>query len=50
MGHGAVDRHDGFSFVEVFRGGFVCVCVLLGVLLAGVMGLPLCLSSFFSPI
>ena len=43
MGHGAVDRHDGFAFVEVCRGGFdvvsgirvggvswwvyVCVCV-----------------------
>ena len=32
--------------------GCVCVCVyvLLGVLLTGVIGLPLCLSSFFSPI
>ena len=27
MGCGAVDRHDGFDFVEVCRGGFVCVCV-----------------------
>ena len=41
MGRGAVDRHDGFAFVEVCRGGFdvvggiqvgglslwVCVCV-----------------------
>ena len=27
MGHGAMDQHDGFAFVEVFRGGFVCVCV-----------------------
>ena len=27
MGRGAMDRHDGFAFVEVCRGGFVCVCV-----------------------
>ena len=26
---------------------WVCVCVLLGVLVTSVMGLPLCLSSFF---
>ena len=39
-------RHDGFAFVEVCCGGFVCVCVLL----VNVMGLPLCLSSFFSSI
>ena len=50
VGCGAVDRHDGFDFVEVCRGGFVCVCVCVCVLLADVMGLPLCLSSFFSPI
>ena len=46
VGRSVVDRHDGFAFVEVCRGGFMCVCVLL----ADVMGLPLCLSSFFSPI
>ena len=27
MGHGVVDRCDGLAFVEVCRGGFVCVCV-----------------------
>ena len=26
MGHGVVDRCDGLAFVEVCRGGFVCVC------------------------
>ena len=46
MGRGAVDQCDGLAFVEVCRGGFVCVCVLL----AGMMGLPLCLSSLFSSI
>ena len=46
MGRGAMDWHDGLAFVEVCRGEFVCVCVLL----AGVMGLPLYLSSFFSSI
>ena len=54
MGHGAMDQHDGFAFVEVFRGGFVCVFFLLG----GLIGngglecgfLPLYLSSFFSSI
>ena len=39
----------GLWVVGLGFGGFlcvcVCVCVLLGVLLAGVMGLPLCLSS-----
>ena len=48
MGRGAVDRCDGLAFVEVCRGGFVCVCVCVCVLLAGMMGLPLCLSSLFS--
>ena len=33
-----MDRRNGFAFVEVCRGGFVCV------FLANVMGLPL---SFF---
>ena len=36
-----MDRRNGFAFVEICRGGFVCV------FLANVMGLPLCLSSFF---
>ena len=27
VGRGVVDRRDGFAFVEVCRGGFVCVCV-----------------------
>ena len=27
VGCGAVDWHDGFAFVEVCRGGFVCVCM-----------------------
>ena len=48
VGHGVVDRRDGFAFVEVCCGGFVCVCVC--VLLVGVMGLPLCLSYIFSSI
>ena len=26
MGRGAIDWCDGFAFVEVCRGGFVCVC------------------------
>ena len=36
MGHGAMDRRDGFAFMEICRGGFVCVCmcVLLGVCLS----------------
>ena len=36
MGRGVVDRRDGFAFVEVCRGGFVCVCVC--VLLGGLIG------------
>ena len=48
VGRGAVDQHNEFAFVEVCRGGFVCVCVC--VLLISVMGLPLYLSSFFSSI
>ena len=27
MGRGAIDWCDGFAFVEVCRGGFMCVCV-----------------------
>ena len=27
MGRGAIDWCDGFAFVEVCHGGFVCVCV-----------------------
>ena len=51
VSRGAVDQHDGFAFVEVCHGGFGCVCVCFAwCLLAGVMCLPLCLSSFFSPI
>ena len=58
MGRGAVYRCDGFAFVEVCRGGFVCVCVCVCVLLGGLIGngglgcgfLPLYLSSFFSSI
>ena len=52
IGRGAVDRCEGFAFAEVFRCGFVCVCVLLGGLIGnGGLGygfLPFCLSSFFS--
>ena len=44
-----IDVSVGLWVVGLGFGGFlcvcVCVCVLLGVLLAGVMGLPLCLSS-----
>ena len=29
VGCGAVDRQNGFDFVEVCRGGFVCVCVCM---------------------
>ena len=27
VGRGAMDRHDGFAFMEVCSGGFLCVCV-----------------------
>ena len=37
---------DSLFIMGLGCGGFVCVCVLL----TGVMGLPLCLSSFFSSI
>ena len=38
VGRGVVDRRDGFAFVEVCRGGFVCVCVCVCVLLGGLIG------------
>ena len=48
IGRGAVDRCDGFAFVEVFRCGFVCVCVFCLVVLMAMVDwdMGFCLSVF----